>query len=547
MTTQATDGSVLQQFVERASSCYSLPAVAMEVLELTGQENVDLTALRECVERDPALTAKLLRVVNSSMFGLSREVTDLKQALALLGVKPLKLLVLGFSLPKELYADVEADTLERFWKFTLVKAVAARELSKSFWETPGDEAFTAGLLQEIGVLVLVKELGSPYINFLLSVHEHRANLLEMETATLGFDHAILSARLLDHWRLPNQIVRAVATPLELEYIQQLDPPADTLPEALHIATLLASILVHDRRDLMPQLVETAGQYRDISVEQIDDLLDQLQAQVHLMADMFSVPFQQEQAFHDLMWQAHQQMSQAVVDALPEMIGGSHPASLESKQQVLHNELASYAEAFLELTDKSEREKPREAVKPTEPAVTSSSDHVSGHAVSRSSQVSQDLSPPDFEERVRTTISVCRARRQELSLILLEIENHENLLLIHGGQHMSRVGACIKQAFQSLADTPCECVSVSDARVAVVLPGCERQQAVNLARSFNRAVPTWLCEKYKIDTVLAFSTGISALSLPTRSSQPQDLIDAADRCLFAAKRAGGNVVKSIDVL
>ena len=70
----------------------------MKVLELTDDPRLDTRTLKECIENDPALTGKLLRVVNSSLFGLSREVSDLNQALALLGTKPLKLLVLGFSL-----------------------------------------------------------------------------------------------------------------------------------------------------------------------------------------------------------------------------------------------------------------------------------------------------------------------------------------------------------------------------------------------------------------------------------------------------------------
>ncbi len=193
MPAQAVKNNVLQQFVDRASSLYSLPAVAMEVLELTDCANVDTVALRQCVERDPALTAKLLRVVNSSMFGLSREVSDLTQALTLLGVKPLKLMVLSFSLPKELYSGVEARVLKRFWQFTLVKAVAARELSRVFWGKAGDEAFIAGLLQEIGVLVLVNELGESYLNFLSSVHGQTGDLAALEMETLGFDHAILTA------------------------------------------------------------------------------------------------------------------------------------------------------------------------------------------------------------------------------------------------------------------------------------------------------------------------------------------------------------------
>ena len=102
MTAPTATANLLDQLVERAGSLFSLPAVAVEVLELTAQPRIDTRALKACVERDPALTGRLLRVVNSSLFGLSREVTDLNQALALLGVKPLKLLVLGFSLPKTL-------------------------------------------------------------------------------------------------------------------------------------------------------------------------------------------------------------------------------------------------------------------------------------------------------------------------------------------------------------------------------------------------------------------------------------------------------------
>src|SRR5687767_12344218 len=85
--------SRLQRFVHRAGELYTLPRVAVEVLELTSEKVVDARKLKQCIEYDPALTAKLLRVVNSSLFGLSREVADLNQALAMLGTKPLKLLV----------------------------------------------------------------------------------------------------------------------------------------------------------------------------------------------------------------------------------------------------------------------------------------------------------------------------------------------------------------------------------------------------------------------------------------------------------------------
>ncbi|MFO7907098.1 MAG: diguanylate cyclase, partial [Pirellulaceae bacterium] len=174
-------------------------------------------------------------------------------------------------------------------------------------------------------------------------------------------------------------------------------------------------------------------------------------------------------------------------------------------------------------------------------------HSEDPATTHATDPGQDVSQPDLEGRIRAALSVCRTRHHELSVILLEIDKYDNLPLIHGAERMRRVSVRMKQAVQSLADTPCECVTANNSRVWVVLPGCERQQAVSLARSFNHAVPTWLREQGEIDTVLSFSAGIAALAMPTRSSQSQDLIHAADRCLFAAQRAGGNLVKSVDVL
>ena len=158
--------ATLDRLAAHAEQLYSLPAVAMEVLQLTDNPQVDTQALKECIENDPALTGKILRVVNSSLFSLSREISDLNQALALLGTKPLKLLVLGFSLPSGLYAGIEARTLGRYWRRTLTKAVAGRELAEHLWHVPGDDAFIAGLLQDVGILLLLQQLGQPYVQLL---------------------------------------------------------------------------------------------------------------------------------------------------------------------------------------------------------------------------------------------------------------------------------------------------------------------------------------------------------------------------------------------
>jgi HD-like signal output (HDOD) protein len=145
---------------------YTLPAVAMQVVELTNRPTIDVVALKECIQNDPALTTKILRVANSSLFGLPSKVRDLNQALTLIGSTRLKLMVLGFSLPDELLSNLDMDVLKNYWRHALVKAVAAREISEMVWKIPGDEAFIAGLLQDVGMLALIQDLGRPYVAFL---------------------------------------------------------------------------------------------------------------------------------------------------------------------------------------------------------------------------------------------------------------------------------------------------------------------------------------------------------------------------------------------
>src|SRR5262245_12210137 len=235
MTATAATETVglVQQFVERTGQLYSLPAAAAEVLRLTGEPRIDPRALKQCIETDPALAARVLRVVNSSLFGPSRQVTDLGQALTLLGIRPLKMLVLGFSLPKELFAGLEAEVLARYWRLALVKAVAARELAEGLWRLPGDEPFLAGLVQDIGMLALIQQLGEPYQKLLIHVQTYGGSVLDRELETLGFDHLVLSARLLSHWGLPASLCAAISLPPDEDRIDELTRDERTEPRILH--------------------------------------------------------------------------------------------------------------------------------------------------------------------------------------------------------------------------------------------------------------------------------------------------------------------------
>ncbi len=526
--------SVLQQFVDHASTLYSLPAVAMEVLELTRHERVDIRALKQCVQRDPALTAKLLRVVNSSLFGLSGEVSDLNQALTLLGVKPLKLLVLGFSLPKSLFSTVEAETLERYWRFTLVKAVAARQLAEECWKTSGDEAFIAGLLQEIGLLVLVRELGPSYIDFVQHGLEQKADLLTLETDTLGFDHTILSARLLEHWQLPKSIVRAVSYPPNANLLMTLDVAQQMLPQALHLATLIASILVDDRKDLVGELMETANRYCHITSKQIDSMLDELQDRVEIMAEVFSVQARDEQRYRDIIAQAHEQLAEVATDSLSDMLAGQS-TELATKRAALEDALGHYSiqprsqtSQVSETEGTQNREHPsadddrRPGNRPVKPCITLSA-------------------------QIRNALAECRATRHDLSVLLLEIEDYQQLLLMQGLERVSQMMDAIPRMICQHCEQTGPCIRTTDTRFAIVLAGHDRRQAITVSKSLLVCLSAWSVEPNRLSYPIRCSIGVAAADMPGRSYTPSEFIEAAERCLFAAQASGGGMVKSIDIL
>lgn len=356
--------ATLQRIADRANDLYSLPAVAMEVLELTNNPQVDAAALKRCIEADPALTVKLLRVVNSSLYGLSREVSDLNQALALLGTKPLKLLVLGFSLPPGLFAGLAGDVLKRYWRHTLIKAVAARELTEKRAPESGDEAFIAGLLQDIGILLLVQELGAPYVSFVDKVLAGGGDLADLETRSLGFDHTMLTSRLLAQWQLPKSLVEAVSRKSADRLSPVADPSLPSLPRLLQLADLVSRFLTDGNPHLLGDLLAAGEKYCCLDARQLEEMLAGLKEKVVQLADVLSIDVAEDADYGGLLAEAHRQLAEVAAEVAGDMVRQSCSASTqESETEALLADLEALAELIARVPDDSTGPTTRENVSP----------------------------------------------------------------------------------------------------------------------------------------------------------------------------------------
>lgn len=189
----------------------SLPSTYFNLTREIESVNATMQGIGSVIARDPVATARLLQICNSAAFGLVQKVTDPVHAVTLLGIETVKSLVMSLQIFSQ--GDVARDSgisLEILWEHSLQVAKFARQITL---KQTGDlrlagDAFTAGLLHDVGRIVLASNLPKEYAGIIASAREHARPLHEEETAKLRVNHAEVGAYLLGLWGLPSEIVEA---------------------------------------------------------------------------------------------------------------------------------------------------------------------------------------------------------------------------------------------------------------------------------------------------------------------------------------------------
>lgn len=213
----------LDTILSEIKSLEPLPHVALRVMELGARDEVVPADLVAVIETDVAMTAKVLKLSNSAYYGFRREIGSLSEAGNLLGVSALVSLVLtGCAERYFRRARGMDEALQRaLWEESVSNAIAAALLAKLSGGVDRNRAYTAGLLQNIGRLVLEHHMRREATE-IERVEFTGASRLDAERAVLGVDHAEVGARLCAHWGFPEALVDTVRFHHEPEKAEQ-DP------------------------------------------------------------------------------------------------------------------------------------------------------------------------------------------------------------------------------------------------------------------------------------------------------------------------------------
>ena len=232
----------------------SLPAVVMELLNSIDQDDVDISVLAKKVSYDQALTAKTLRLANSSLYGLQVKVTTIQQAITYLGFQTTRNLITAAAVTG-CFAEGHCPGFDHkaFWRHSIATAACAKVLARQM-RFNQDYAFTAGLLHDIGRLVLVSCFPNQYSETIHYREQHDCYLLDAERAVLGVDHVDAGLALAEHWNFSDTMRLAIGGHHDPEA-----PGAGFLATIIHVADAIvhALDLAQVQDDLVPPVSTVA--------------------------------------------------------------------------------------------------------------------------------------------------------------------------------------------------------------------------------------------------------------------------------------------------
>jgi HD-like signal output (HDOD) protein len=229
----------------RVHGARPFPVACVNVLALTSKDDFDVEAVVAALESDPPMSARVLRLVNSSAFALRTRCTSIRTTVGLLGSRGIRSAVLAGSV-LNLFPGADTDEWNSLHRHATRAAALARHLSPE-WNVPADEMFTTAFLHDIGKWILL-ETEPEYAEVIARFGHAAESTLEEERGRFGFDHAELTEHMLSHWRIPQPIPRVVG--------MHHDPASGYAAEqkvAVRVALLrLSNLLAHAmERDVDP--------------------------------------------------------------------------------------------------------------------------------------------------------------------------------------------------------------------------------------------------------------------------------------------------------
>lgn len=230
----------IEEILKKTSDLPSMPAAALAVMREVDSSTSSAHSISAHLMHDQALTMRVLRLANSAFYGLSRQVMSAQEAVVVLGTRTIRHLCLVASTYPWLSRPLAGYELgpEQLFNHSLAVAVGSQLIAEQTGRVQRDDAFTAGLLHNIGKVAMSVWLENKIQAMQLLAERDGLSFDEVERKVFGFDHAEIGAALSDNWNLPKSLIQAIRYHHAPEKCETTAPMVD----AVHIADFMAMSL-----------------------------------------------------------------------------------------------------------------------------------------------------------------------------------------------------------------------------------------------------------------------------------------------------------------
>ena len=452
------------------------------------------------VSRDPALSAKVLQVVNSPFYGMRRDITTLSHACGLLGIRAICALALSFSLVRDLQEKDEGSfDYTSFWRRSLISAVAARALGASTNVPNQEELFLVALLQDIGMLAFDKIIPSVYSKMVGQAGNDHGQVQLLEQKHLSCDHSDLSVYLAGRWNLPDAFVTAFQHSHETRPEILLDLEMGT--RCAILSGDLADIWLGDQNlNAFCEASMKAQSILDMPPETLEAVLEKVGEALPDLSTIFEVDLSSAEATNAVLEQAKEALLALSLETMQEAQRSKATTDiLESenrtlKQQVDRDPLTElYNRYFLE------------------------------EALAR-----------EFEQ--------ARRSKQPLSLVFFDIDSFKSVNDQYGHPLGDQVIVAVARIIENNLRNTDVAARYGGEEFVLVLP---RTDTTGASKISQRIIQLLADKSFSGANGESFSVtmsgGFATLSEGCAFENPSALLEAADVSLYAAKHQGGNRV------
>lgn len=273
--------------LECIDSLPTLPTVFTKVTQMLSDPNITAKKLANVIEKDQAISMKLLKVVNSPFFGFSRKIMTVHDAVVLLGFNATRNTVMSISVFRALAHEsaTEGFSMQEFWKHSIATGIVARYLARKV-HIDGEKAFVAGIIHDIGKIILEQYFNEELKKVISLMQKKKMSFYDAELDVYRGTHCDLGSYVADKWNLPLALIEVV----DMHHTPGEATEDPKLVSVIHIANTVSKGLGvgFNGWGKAQQLDAYAFARLDFSASQLDGWLDELQNEVSLSQELFDM-------------------------------------------------------------------------------------------------------------------------------------------------------------------------------------------------------------------------------------------------------------------